>query len=222
VQTIYKYFSQMGHLKNFVEQGEVYLNSLSYFLACEDISRRDETENLNVYRPTNGLQINNLTIGKTFSIPAQLNSQIKGANRIFIFCTSSELSPYLFKKFGAYGCVEISSVDIFRNRLRSKFEEFFGATHESGAFLADHVSYYDIAAEPGVRHACPDQIVMTKPQNFDDEKEYRFALTSDASLFKVHEVQYTISSGVQSQLIDHRSVVLKLGSLLDICKIVSP
>lgn len=201
----------------------MYFNSLSYFLNCEENSRRDETENVNIYRPSGGLVINNLATGETFTVQAQLNSQVDGADRIFIFCVSAEYSTHLQSKFCAYGCVEISDVDTFKDRLQSKIKDHLGMSElKREAFLSGLVDYYNITAAPGARHACPDQIVMAKPERFAEEKEYRFAFTDDVTLFDVNNVRYDVSSGAHQASPISGHALLKLGSLADICKIIAP
>lgn len=220
---LYKYFGHKNHLENFIEHGEVYLNSVSYFLNCEENSRRDETENLNVYRPINGLIVNSSITGQTFTVPLQLNSQIYGTDRIFVFCMSSQYSAQLNHKFRAYGCVEIADVEAFKERLRLKIKTHLGINDLSkDIFLSGPISYYDSADEPGTRHACPDQIVMAKPKAFSDEQEYRFVFTEDAALFQVNQVKYSLSSGTLQSQDKHSHLILRLGSLADICRIVTP
>lgn len=222
MNSVYKYFGNKNHLCAFVENGEVYLNSLSYFISCEDASRRDESEDTYVYRPQAGLQINNLTTGQSFILPVQLNSKIQGADDIYLFCTSTELSESLFKKFGAYGCVEIFDVEAFKNRLNLKIKEFLQQeNYGSDQLLDGPVVYYDASNEPETRHACPDQIVMAKPERFGEEREYRFAFSKIANTFQVNQVDYTLSSKMPISTTKHGSVLLQLGSLSDICRTVS-
>ena len=68
---IYKYFNNTNFRDRFVNLGEVYFNSLSYFLSCEDASRRDNTENANLYKPADGLQITKVDSQITFSTTAR-------------------------------------------------------------------------------------------------------------------------------------------------------
>src|SRR5690606_811202 len=106
--SLYRYFSDKEHLRKFMERGEVYINSLSYYLTCESESRRDPSEDANIYAPESGLVITNQTTGMTFTVPAQLISKVGGADRIFVFCASTQLSDHLYRKFAAAGCVRIS------------------------------------------------------------------------------------------------------------------
>ncbi len=220
--TLYKYFGQKAHLEAFLEHGEVYLNSLSYFLNCEDDSRRDETEDACIYRPAPGLTVNNLTTGETFILPAtQLHSRIEGSDQTFLFCASTEYSSHLNKKFGAYGCVRISNVSEFTNRLQARVTDHARRNKwPNEMMLSEAVGYYDPTDPPGTRHACPDQIIMTKPQRFSDEREFRFAVVSDKSLLEVNSTQYSISTETNPSMSKSNHLTLHLGSLIDICEIV--
>lgn len=96
--------------------------------------------------------------------------------------------------------------------------------------LAGEVEYFDSQHEPGTRHACPDQIVMSKvdrysdekkTERYSDEKEYRFAFAIDKDAFAVNNVSYSLAHdlGSPNYALDKR--VLILGNLSDICRTVS-
>lgn len=220
---IYKYFGEKKHLNSFLEDGEVYFNSLSFFISCEDKSRRDNEEGTCIYRPTGGLLVTNLTTQKTFTLPGQFNSKIKSPDRIFVFCVSNDLSKDLYQKFRAQGCIEILDAEEFKRRLQSQITE----AHRQGKLGSDQlmagpVSYFPLNEEPGTRHACPDQIVMAKSEDYKDEKEFRFAFSLDAGAFDVNNVEYSLSPSSVPTNSGLASQTFRLGSLVDICKVVSP
>ncbi|NJM09526.1 MAG: hypothetical protein HC883_01100 [Bdellovibrionaceae bacterium] len=194
-----------------------------WVLNCEDDSRRDETEDACIYRPAPGLTVNNLTTGKTFILPAiQLISRIDSSDQIFLFCASTEHSSHLNKKFEAYGCVKISNVNEFTNRLQARVTDYARRNKwPNEMMLSEAVGYYDPTDTPGTRHACPDQIIMTKPQKFADEREFRFAVVADKSLLEVNNTQYSISTETNSSMGKSNHLTLQLGSLTDICEIVT-
>ncbi len=220
---IYKYFSKQCHLQSFLENGEIYFNSLSYFLSCDDDSRRDRSEDVTLYRPKSGLVGNIVTTGKPFALPAQqLISRVNASDSIFVFCTSAEFSVRLYQKFNAEGCIEISNPDEFKERLQAKINELVdGGNGANKTLLAGRIEYYDSAESPGARHACPDQIVMAKPDHFSDEAEFRFAFAKDQNAFDVNNVQYSISSELDAPNAASRHLSLRLGSLTDICQVRS-
>jgi hypothetical protein len=87
--------------------------------------------------------------------------------------------------------------------------------------LQGDVDYYKEENEPGVRHACPDKIIMSKVHRFSDEREYRYAFALDKNAFQVNNVDYSLSNDVTISNTVGRPRILKLGNLLDICKIIS-
>lgn len=220
LNSLYRYFSDINHMQKFIERGEVYCNSLSFFLSCEEKSRRDETEDACVYRPLSGLEVFNQTTQTKPILSMQFNSKVKEPNRIFIFCMSGVLSETLYKKFKAQACVEIFNADEFRNRLSAKISsKFKEGILKNDQLLSDFVTYVSTADPPGVRHACPDQIIMAKSDRFKDEVEYRFAFADCADAFEVNNVEYTLSEGTVPTLSTKEKSVLEIGPLSDICKV---
>ena len=217
--SLFKYFGDKKWMKSFLEDGEVYFNSLSYFISCEDKSRKDINEDACIIKPDEGLEITNLRTQQTLIFDGQLNSKVKAPDRIYVFCTSTEFNEKLYQKFNAQGCVEISDVDKFKNRLQSKITETYRQERfGNDQLIAAPVNYFSLSDEPLARHACPDQIVMGKDENYKEEKEYRFAFSLDAGVFDVNNVTYNLSrsSVPTNSKLTHQ--ILCLGSLLDICK----
>ena len=220
--SIYKYFNNVGFRDRFINAGEVYFNSLSYFLSCEDKSRRDNTENANLYKPANGLQITKLHSQQTFTDARTLISTIKNPNRVFVYCTSNELSEVLFKRFSATTCVEIFNLPEFQKRLQKSLKNRARlGIIKNTTLLNGSVDYYNSENEPDTSHAWPDQIIMAKQSNpFSVEKEYRFAFAKDKNAFDVNNVDYSLGAEVQPFMGQHTHQVLHLGNLSDICKVV--
>jgi hypothetical protein len=66
--SLYKYYDNCGWAEAFLD-GELLFRSLSYFRDYEDESvRRDPNEGASIFRPEDGLVINNLTQGTTFML----------------------------------------------------------------------------------------------------------------------------------------------------------
>lgn len=200
-------------------KGEVFFNTLSYFLSCEDLARRDANEGTNIYKPPDGLEVTNVTTNQKFKDHRGLISRIKHPERVFVFCTSLELSDNLFKKFSASGCAEISDVKELSNRISRHLRR---SAHKikNKEILSGRVEYYNFGDKPEARYACPDQIIMSKSENFSDEKEYRIAFAKDANAFEVNNVDYYLSNSLTSYIKIGKPKKLSLGDLTDIAKFV--
>lgn len=217
--SVFKYFGQKQHLESFVSKGEVMFNTLSYFLSCEDEARRDYLEDSNIYRPSNGLQITLTKTQQKLTDPRALISKVKNPHRVFVFCTSTENSDYLYQKFSAEGCVEILNLDQFKKRMLHVIKKPIHNI-KNQTLLANAVSYYDHQQEVGTRHACPDQIIMSKLMNFSEEKEFRFAFAKDKNAFDVNNVDYSLSSGIVPSNLVGNGKKLILGDLTDIVRVI--
>jgi hypothetical protein len=226
---LFKYFSKHEYAENFISKGEVYFNSLSYFLSCEEVSKRDPYEDVNVYKPVNGLQVTNVSSHEKFVDPRTLISRLNNPHRIFVFCTSAVLNEQLWKKFNSVSCVEITNTEKFRERIAKAIVKPI-LRLKNKTLLAGEVEYFDSQQEPGTRHACPDQIVMSKVdrysdekkiERYSDEKEYRFAFAIDKDAFAVNNVSYSLAYDVGSPNYSLDKRIIVLGNLSDICRIVS-
>ncbi len=215
----FKYFSQESYLDGFLKNGEVFFNTLSYFLSCKDPARRDETEDSNIYKPADGLQITLTERQQQLVDHRGLISKVKNAHRIFVFCTSLELSEELSKKFCSVGCVEIFDIEEFKIRLKKRIKS---PAHniKNKELLSGKVDYYNLAQESDTRHACPDQIIMSKIEHFSDEKEYRIAFAKDANAFAVNNIDYYLANSPIPSSKEGIPKKLILGNLTDIARVV--
>lgn len=220
---IFKYFGQKEHQDSFLGEGEVYFKSLSYFINCEDPSRKDVTEGANQYRPYAGLKVFTRDTEVTLGSGISFNSAIKRPDRFFIFCASRNFSESLIKKFGAYSCIEISNLEDFQKRLkRALIRKCRKGSLRNSRLLADPVNYYEKENSPGSRYACPDEIIMSKPNSFEIEQEYRFAFAKKRHAFDVDKnLKFSLSKELKPYSEADDDIVLKLGDLTDICSIVS-
>ena len=223
--SIYKYFEERSHMEEFLQDGLVYFNSLSYFLSCEDPSRKDSEEDTYVYRPNVGLRVHNLTTKKEFILfDMQINSKVTNPHQIFIFCASIKLNKVLYEKFKSKGCVEIFRSDVFKERIQSQIDILYGQKILGcNQLLSGPVDYYSCNDEPGVRHALPEKIIMQKSADkYGEEGEYRFALAEDCNAFAVNNVKYFLSTKSVSTSTPPNHKILRLGPLLDICRVAEP
>jgi len=205
-------------LDNFFYKGQVWCNSLSYFLSCEDKTRRDKFEGINFFKPADGLVLTNVRTQEIQIIPAGLLSTIN-PSQVFVFCASTEFNDYLYNKFHAKGCVEICDLEAFTRRIRSQIMHQMPSI-KNKTLLADTVVYYDHSAPPENRYAFPELIVMSKTKYFEDEKEYRFAFSRDKNAFEQNKIRYSITKNILQSDNQIHFKEIKLGDLSDICKII--
>ena len=104
-RSLYKYYSDRKWAEEFLD-GKLLFRSLAYFRDYEDRNvRGDQNEGTTVYRPEAGLIINNLTQGKTFTLPRYAFESSANQEEIFVFCISRSLTDELRKNFEAVVCV---------------------------------------------------------------------------------------------------------------------
>jgi hypothetical protein len=86
----FKYFSELQHAEQFLD-GKVFCQTAAFFRDHEDAQAQqiiaDEYEGAPLYRPLNGLEINNLTRNQSFVLNAGMECLTK-AQEIYIFCMS--------------------------------------------------------------------------------------------------------------------------------------
>jgi hypothetical protein len=196
----------------------VYCNSLSYFLDCEDMTRRDPLEDSSVYEPLGGLQITHVATGANFCDPRSLVSHVVRPHRIYVFCLSTVFNEHLWRKFNAKLCVRITDPQEFIARFRRATRRpqlRINCTE----VLAAEVTYYKPDDPPASRHACPDQIILSKLEQFSDEREFRLAFSSDRDAFSVYNVGYELTARKSAKSFKHSHKLLQLGDLRDICEL---
>jgi hypothetical protein len=212
----YKYFSQLDHAKQFIA-GKVYHQTLAFFRDYEDKAAKqvvgDEFESTRIFRPVDGLHVNNQTQGT--SGPWQMGFESSArAGEIYVFCVSFALNDELKKEFGAAACVEITDPRKFIQRWFSKLPD--GAAH-----FAKKVDYYRQDHGPDNVWRQPHLIATTKLDRFAYQQEYRFGFcTTNALEFgqAKQELKDRKARPVQKPE-EHDNKTLDLGDLSDICKL---
>jgi hypothetical protein len=156
----------------------VFCQTAAFFRDYEDAQAQqiigDEYEGTRLYRPVNGLEINNLTRNQSGTLNAGMECATK-AREIYIFCMSHSFSDSLTKEFQAVACVEISNPRAFINRWLNSLPE---EAKLEGKHVARRVRYYRPEDVPGNVWALPDSIVTTKLKRFEYQNEYRLAYTT--------------------------------------------
>jgi hypothetical protein len=215
----YKYFSLADFAASFLKEGKVYFNTLAYFINCEEAQLRDETEDALVYRPKGGLEINNLTTGRSLKLNAGLISKVRHPGRIYVFCTSLIKSKALVQRFNAPYCVEIFDVEEFSRRLRMKFKNPIERMRHQ-KLLCGQIEYKTQSNQGGTDHALPEKIIYSKPPEFQIEAEYRHAFTKDKAGFDAYQVEYSLGNFEPTKLENSAPRIIRLGDLRDICRLV--
>lgn len=215
---LFRYLSSTN-AKAFLERGEVLFWSLSYFRDYEDQGvRADEYEGTLIHRPENGLKLKLVPSGEEVSIPCTLESTAK-EDDIYVYCMSTEFKPSIGERFNADVCVEILEPQKFMARVRAALE--LRARLRVKDIVHGEVKYYERHEPPIVDWALPERIAMRKPKSFEWQKEYRFAVPK-GDAFRVENVDVKLVPLGQSRQFrstTHPQILLKLGSLLKICRV---
>jgi hypothetical protein len=216
----YKYVSQVDHARWF-QQGRMFFRTAAYFRDYEDKKAMeivgDQYECTRLYRPVDGLRINNITQDTTGVLNAGLECLTK-ADEIFVFCMSLTFSDLLKKEFGAVACVEVfDPAELHGRWLKALPPE----AKDEKNHVSRKVGYYRPEDLPGPAWALPDLITTTKLKQFEYQDEYRFAYTkTDAFLFQ--NCTYNIVDRNRTPTPkpeEHFTETLDLGDLRDICRI---
>ena len=210
----YKYFSSIDHAKQFLD-GRVYHKTLAFFRDYEDsVSKQvigDEFESTRIYRPADGLQINNRTEGTSFSLKMGFESSAR-AGEIYVFCFSLVLTDELVREFHSKACVEILKPALFINRWKS-------ALPKDAKYFAKKVNYYQPEHVPDNVWPQPDLIAATKLARFSYQHEYRLGFSITDALEFGQTTQLLVDRKVRPapKPEEHRHWTLELGDLRDIC-----
>jgi hypothetical protein len=184
----------------------------------------DEYEGTRLYRPLNGLEINNLTQHTQGNIQRGAEFITK-AHEIFVYCVSMAFNDDLIKEFDAKACVEICDplklMQRWQKALPPEAHVTSGAVGDYQKYVCRRVSYYHGHDLPGSVWAIPDLITTTKLKRFAYQQEYRFAYTkTDAFRFenvRVELVDRKARTAPKPE--EHFHEMLYLGDLHDICRI---
>jgi len=212
----YKYFSSLEYAKQFLD-GKVYHQTLAFFRDYEDKASRqvigDEFESTRIYRPTNGLQVNNLTRGTSFPLQMGFESTARAAE-IYIVCMSFGFTDELKREFNAQACVEILRPSVFINR-------WLAALPKDAKHFSKKVDYYQPEHIPGNVWPQPHLIATTKVTRFAYQDEYRLGFSTTGALELGQATQQLVDRKVRPtpKPHEHHKWTLDLENLHDICKL---
>jgi hypothetical protein len=209
-----KYYDDRRWAEAFLD-GEILFRSLSYFRDHEDASvRGDASEGASIYRPQNGLVVNNLTRGMTSTLPGHRLESATKFEELFVFCASNSHSVDRQKKFSSVARVEILDIKTLCTRVKR-------ALPPEATFRGQRVEYYLETANATPRWALPDKIATSKLIAYAWQDEYRllFSLT-DALEFEKVDLRL-VPDGTQGAPLHatHHEYLVKAESLRDICRL---
>jgi hypothetical protein len=214
----FKYVSKLEYAEQFLD-GNVFCQTAAFFRDYEDAVAQqiigDEYEGTRLYRPLNGLEINNLTQNQSFTLDIGMECSTK-AHEIYIFCMSLSFTNFLKKEFNAVACVEILDPRAFIRRWLNALPE---EAKQRGNHVARRVRYYKPEDVPGNVWALPDLIITTKLKRFAHQNEYRLAYTT-TDAFSFENCSYQLVNRKARPLPkpeEHFRNTLELGDLRDIC-----
>src|ERR1039457_5427362 len=101
-------------------------------------TKGDEYEGTRLYRPLNGLEMNNLTRNYSENLKAGMECITK-AHEIYVFCVSLSFTEGLKKELKAVACAEICDPGEFINRWRKALPE---EAQKDGKHVSRRVNYY--------------------------------------------------------------------------------
>jgi hypothetical protein len=212
--SLYKYFTQRKWAEAFLDGG-ILFRSLAYFRDLEDQNvREDEHEGVSVYRPTEGLQINNQTQNKQFTMKdVSFEARVR-QKEIFVFCVSRLLNDELRERFKAVACVEVLKTPTLCERMKITLPKH-------ATFFAGRVEYYDRRESPTPRYALPDLVARSKYSGYKWQEEFRFLFSlTDALAFEKAEYRLVRGEIRDSPKPDeHAEYLVAARSLRDICRL---
>ena len=216
----FKYFSKLEYAEQFLDGG-VFCQTAAFFRDYEDALAQqiigDEYEGTRLYRPANGLEINNLTRNQTVTLNMGMECAAK-AHEIYIFCMSNSFTDNLKNEFKAVACVKLLDPRMFINRWLDALPE---EAKKEGKHVARRVAYYQPEDVPGNVWALPDLIITTKLKRFEYQNEYRLAYTT-TDAFGFENCNYQLvdrKARPAPKPEEHSHQTLQLGNLRDICQL---
>ncbi|MGO7046036.1 hypothetical protein ACCT07_04610 [Rhizobium johnstonii] len=206
-----------------LSDGQMLFRALSYYRDYEDDGvRGDPFEGSSTYRPDGGLVMTNHTQRTVQTLVDHSVFSTTNQDEIFVFCLSRGMADELWTRFEATACVEITDPALFCARVQAALPPpaaFIGRPGRQR--IGGRVSYYHPSREKAARWALPDQIALTKHEDFSWQNEFRLVFSRTGALepyrTNVSLVQGEIAMPDKSD--DHPSATVEVGGLRDICRV---
>lgn len=216
--SLFKYLPSK-YVDAFVDRGEVFFRSLSYFRSYEELHvRGDRFEGKRLFHPREGLEVTKTEDGETLRLPWVFESSVRERD-IFVFCMSLKHPATLAAEFEADVCVEIHEPLKVLTGIRAALQR--RPRVKNKRLLHGPVEYCSPVTAPNAAWAVPEQVVMQKTDDYQGQEEYRVAFAVNQAL-RVNNVATQITTmpgGVQPSLDGHPEQLLRIGSLRRICTI---
>jgi hypothetical protein len=220
--SLFKYFTDGKWAEAFLD-GKLRFRTLSYFRDYEDEEvRGDRKEGTAVFRPRDGLVINNLTQGRTMTLPNHSFESTANQEEIFVYCLSRSLTDELRRRFGAAACVEVLNVRSFFAAVEAALPSGASFPGKPGHIRIGHpVEYYDETEGGNARWALPDVIATSKVRTYSWQDEYRlvFSLTDALGFEKVSTRLVRDSLVVAPRPAEHHYYDVSVKGLREICRL---
>lgn len=217
-RSLYKFVSDRRWAAALIE-GEVFFNSLAYFRDYEDAGvRSDINEGASVYTPSGGLVVNNVTQGRSMTLPGHTFTSTAKQDEIFVFCVSRAMTDRLKSEFKAVACVEITDVAAFCRRVQEQLPGASFPGRPGRTHIGHPVTYYRPTEAGHPRWAAPDLIATSKLDSYSWQHEYRFVFSvTDALAFQNVSLTLLQKDAPPAQKAPrHANRLVKIGSLRDI------
>lgn len=216
---IFKYFTMEAHAQAFMAKGAMLLRQLSYFRAYEDGQvRGDPCDGLLSYEPPAGLEITKQD-GTVFKLEDWRFTSSAQQVDILIYCASNQLSAALAERFQSPFCVEIKDPERLIARLKGRAHSSSRLDYEQ--LISGKVDYRPRQREPGVDWAQPEKLVLTKPEDFSWQDEFRIAVGKRGA-FAVENVACMLETGapaITTPASTEAALIIRVGSLADFTRL---
>jgi hypothetical protein len=202
--------------------GSLRFRTLAYYRDYEEQRvRGDDNEGVSVFRPDQGLEIDNQTQRRQFvQVDGAFEAEIR-AGEIFVYCLSRSDTSRIREEFNARACVEIRNVAEFCRRVEKALPGAIFGGRPSRERVGYRVEYYDAADPPGARWACPDLIACSKLRSYSWQEEFRL-LFSTTDALKFQKVELRIVRGRPKRphgVSQHHERIVQIGDLSGIANL---
>jgi hypothetical protein len=216
---LYKFLPE-EYIQSFL-QGELLFRNLTSFKQMEDRSRGDVREGCHLDNPNNDVTIENVTTGHKISGRFSMRTSIN-TDKVYVFCTTTELDDRHFAEFGVSACIEITEPAEFIRRCRRRLGQLMQI--DAAGLLCGNVEYYSPDRAPIRDIQDPKNIPFLKHSVFENQCEFRIAYAKK-NVFKKAVKRLIINQDwdtVPDHLQGHVDAkILRIGPIDDITKVTT-
>lgn len=212
-ERLYKYLPS-EYLDSTIK-GEILFRNFTYFKQQEDKTRGDYLEAIHRDNPDNDITITAEKDGIPRNFDASfLNST--GSDLIFMFCTSLDFSPDLYKEFNCNACIEITDPTEFCRRIRVAVRQIL-STHKNG-LLCGTINYYrpNQPVEQNIKDATALPFLKDEIYSYQNEFRFVFGVSKAFKLKQQIILNKDYDFREEAMKGSAKSRVVKIGSIEDI------